>query len=100
MIQIDMPMPQVCDECKFYDDNGDYPYCIVTGTRRGYNYRGREQRMDDCPLQEIKKTCSSCRHFGYETDLDTYLITKRWCSLLDIEINNDTPACGSYYEWS
>ena len=54
MVQIDMPMPHVCDECEFYDDNGDYPHCIVTDTYRGYNFRGREKRMDDCPLKEVE----------------------------------------------
>ena len=47
-------MPKCCDECFALDDNGDYPTCIITHTSRGYNFRVREKRMDDCPLSPLK----------------------------------------------
>lgn len=48
-----MEMPKVCYECKMLDDHYDYPCCIITGEQRGYNFRTRERRMDNCPLTEI-----------------------------------------------
>ena len=53
MIGIDIEMPDVCDHCRFFDDNGDYPTCIVTQHSKGYAFRFREKRMDDCPLQYL-----------------------------------------------
>ena len=44
-------MPSCCDECKFLNDNHDYPECIVTGETKGYTFRTREQKMDRCPLK-------------------------------------------------
>ena len=44
-------MPSCCDECFALDDNGDYPFCLITQEQRGYNFRTREQKMDRCPLK-------------------------------------------------
>ncbi len=44
-------MPSCCDECFALDDNGDYPFCLITHEQRGYNFRTREQRMPKCPLR-------------------------------------------------
>ena len=46
-------MPEDCDNCRFYNDNYDYPTCDVTGFSRGYNWSPFGQRMSDCPLIEI-----------------------------------------------
>lgn len=46
-------MPNCCDECFALDDNGDYPFCLITHEQQGYNFRTREQRMGKCPLQPI-----------------------------------------------
>ena len=32
-----------------------YPFCTVTGERRGYNFRTSELKMDKCPLKEFPK---------------------------------------------
>ena len=48
-------MPSCCDECRFLDDNYDYPNCIVTGETRGYTFRTREQKMDKCPLKPVPR---------------------------------------------
>ena len=45
-----MEMPSCCGECRFLDEYGDYPCCIVTDEQRGYNFRIRELRMPHCPL--------------------------------------------------
>lgn len=45
-----MDMPKCCDDCWALDDNGDYPFCLITQETRGYNFRTREKRMDKCPL--------------------------------------------------
>lgn len=50
----DMKMPERCWDCKCYDDNGDYPTCILTGRSKGYKFSGRDKRMDDCPLMEVE----------------------------------------------
>lgn len=55
MIQIDMEMPECCDECFALDDYGDYPMCKITSETRGYNFNTREKRMDRCPLVEVKE---------------------------------------------
>lgn len=44
-------MPKCCSECRFLNDNNDYPECIVTGETNGYTFRTREQKMDRCPLK-------------------------------------------------
>ena len=46
-------MPSCCDECFALDDNGDYPFCLITHEQRGYTFRIREQRMPKCPLKPI-----------------------------------------------
>lgn len=48
-----MEMPTCCDKCFALDDDGDYPMCRITHETRGYNFRVRELRMDNCPLVEI-----------------------------------------------
>ena len=55
MIMIDITMPSVCDSCPMFDDDGDYPTCIVTGHSCGYTFSSREKRMDDCPIRELKE---------------------------------------------
>lgn len=32
-IWIDMEMPKTCPKCKFYKDQNDAEYCIITGHR-------------------------------------------------------------------
>jgi hypothetical protein len=46
-------MPKCCSECRFLNDNYDYPECIVTGETKGYTFRTREQKMDKCPLKPM-----------------------------------------------
>ena len=48
-----MEMPSCCGECRFLDECGDYPLCIITDEQRGYNFRIRELRMPHCPLIPI-----------------------------------------------
>ena len=52
MIQIDMPMPRCCDECFALDDNGDYPFCLISQDQRGYTFNTRNERMPTCPMKE------------------------------------------------
>ena len=59
MIAIDMEMPACCDDCWALDDNGDYPFCLITQETRGYNFRTREKRMDKCPLIEVDRRLES-----------------------------------------
>lgn len=44
-------MPSCCNECRFLNDNYDYPVCLITQEQRGYTFRTREQKMDSCPLR-------------------------------------------------
>ena len=44
-------MPKCCYECKFLNDNYDYPECIVTGETKGYTFRTHENIMEKCPLK-------------------------------------------------
>ena len=55
MICIDKPMPKCCDECFALDDNGDYPFCLISQEQRGYTFPIREKRMPNCPLITIDK---------------------------------------------
>ena len=48
-------MPDSCSECRFLNDNYDYPECIVTGETKGYTFRTREQKMDKCPLRPVPR---------------------------------------------
>ena len=58
-------MPNCCDECFALDDNGDYPFCLITQEQRGYTFRTREQKMDKCPF---KLAPSSCVYSGHPFD--------------------------------
>jgi hypothetical protein len=49
---LDIDMPSGCANCPMFDDNGDYPTCIVTLHSRGYNF-DISKRMSDCPLKEV-----------------------------------------------
>lgn len=51
MIQIDMQMPKCCYECFALDENGDYPFCLISQDQRGYTFNTREKRMPTCPLK-------------------------------------------------
>lgn len=55
-------MPKCCNECKFLNDNYDYPECIVTGETKGYTFRTKEQKMNKCPLKELPE-----RMEGYDS---------------------------------
>ena len=55
-------MPSCCYECKFLNDNYDYPECIVTGETKGYTFRTKEQKMNKCPLKELPE-----RMEGYDS---------------------------------
>lgn len=55
MIQIDLPMPTNCYDCKFSDDSGDYPYCWVLHQNRGYSFDRRMKRFPNCPLKPAEK---------------------------------------------
>lgn len=48
-----MEMPSCCDDCWALDEYGDYPVCRITSEQRGYNFRIREKRMDNCPLVPV-----------------------------------------------
>ena len=48
---LEIDMPNSCSACKFLDDTGDYPKCIVTNEVRGYNFKTFENKMDKCPLK-------------------------------------------------
>ena len=51
MIEIDVSMPKCCDECFALDDNGDYPFCLISKDQRGYTFNVRKNRMPSCPLK-------------------------------------------------
>ena len=54
MITIDMKMPTSCSECFALNDNGDYPYCLISHESRGYNFDILTRRMGSCPLKDSK----------------------------------------------
>ena len=70
-----MQMPSCCNECPMLDDNGDYPFCILTRDQRGYNFDTRSKRMDSCPLEDADEVlstnntrvvcCHYCGHIYY-----------------------------------
>ncbi len=47
MIQIDMPMPENCQECPIYDEYGE---CLFLGT-----FAAQYGRLPDCPLREVEE---------------------------------------------
>ena len=72
MILIDnIEMPKCCYDCRFLDDYGDYPTCLVTGSSRGYTFRTREKIMPNCPLYEITKceNCIFCVSYTYNNEI-------------------------------
>lgn len=48
-----MDMPTCCNECRFFNDNYDYPQCIITGETKGYKFKKFENKMDSCPLRFV-----------------------------------------------
>lgn len=59
MITIDMEMPTSCSECFALNDNGDYPYCLISHESRGYNFDTLTRRMGSCPLKDSKAQTQS-----------------------------------------
>ena len=53
-----MQMPSCCNECPMLDDNGDYPFCILTKDQRGYTFDTLSRRMDSCPLEDANEALS------------------------------------------
>ena len=69
-------MPSCCDECFALNDNGDYPFCLITQEQRGYNFRTREQKMSKCPLKpapEKKEVLRDDCSDGYNACLEDVL---------------------------
>lgn len=70
MIQIDMKMPECCDDCPMLDEYGDYPMCRITQETRGYTFNTRKKRMDKCPMKPMEavpldKLCEwLAEHYG------------------------------------
>lgn len=62
MIQINMPMPKCCGDCFALDDNGDYPFCLITKDQRGYTFNPYEKRMPTCPLKSQNPNCDAANH--------------------------------------
>ena len=57
MVQIEIPVPEVCGECRFMDENrGDYPYCVALQQNRGYSFDVDKKRFPNCPLKPVVKT--------------------------------------------
>ena len=54
-IVIDQEMPECCDKCWALDDMGDYPYCLISHTSKGYTFNIREKRMENCPMNEFER---------------------------------------------
>lgn len=65
-------MPECCNECRFLNDNYDYPECIVTGETKGYTFKAREQKMDKCPLKPLpeKYDIEAERNKPHDRDCD------------------------------
>lgn len=47
-----MEMPKSCFFCQMFDDNGDYPTCLLMGIAKAYKL-DPFMRMPDCPLIEV-----------------------------------------------
>lgn len=47
--------PENCAECRFYDDNWDYPTCYATGESMGYTFNSFHKKMDRCPIKPLVK---------------------------------------------
>ncbi len=55
MIKIDIPMPDVCGECRFIDNDREYPYCLALGQDRGYPFDVNKKKFPNCPLKLVEK---------------------------------------------
>ena len=56
MIQIDIPMPTTCGECRFSDCvTREYPYCRALQQDRGYHFDVRRKRFPNCPLKPVQE---------------------------------------------
>lgn len=54
MIQIDIPMPKVCGECPFMDDqHHELPFCTVLKKDRGYPVLIHKVKFPNCPLKPV-----------------------------------------------
>lgn len=86
-----LDMPNTCSECLFLDDNGDYPFCTVTGERRGYNFRTRELKMVKCPLKECPEDNIVLSRKEYEEyqKFKSFMERNDWESIEDIETTLD-----------
>lgn len=68
-------LPNECDECFAYDDDHDYPHCLITHSCMGYNWKPYGQRMPNCPLSKVvdefeanSSGCSVCKELKLRDD--------------------------------
>ena len=54
MIQIDVPMPKTCGDCRFADSAREYPFCTVLQQDRGYPFDVTKKKFPNCPLKPIE----------------------------------------------
>ena len=97
MIQIDMKMPEYCDDCPMLDEYGDYPMCRITQETRGYNFNARKKRMDKCPMKPVEavplnKLCG----WLASIPMMNCRVCKETVGFCDGKTNN---ICGSAEQW-
>ena len=97
MIQIDMKMPECCDDCPMLDEYGDFPVCRITQETRGYNFNTRKKRMDKCPMKPVEavpldKLCEWLERYA---TMDCYGCREAFGSCEDTEPS----VCNSRERW-
>ena len=81
-------MPNCCDECFALDDNGDYPFCLITHQQKGHRFRTREQRMDKCPLKSIPDKYDTDANIPHDRDY-TFEYEHGYNACIDEILDND-----------
>lgn len=59
-------MPKCCNECFAFNDDYDYPFCIITQEQRGYGFNARENKMNKCPLKEMPEKLEGNNSIKYQ----------------------------------
>lgn len=110
MIKINKPMPQCCDDCFAFDNNGDYPYCWVLHDFTGFNFNSAKYRMNCCPLIEEKPMPDVIGTGRPRMDITRYYGEKNqvmctstfYCPVCQTAIEWHAPncyACGTTLNW-
>ena len=98
-----MAMPETCYECRFCEEQSEYPFNQYCVAHLNYIENARSSRLDTCPLEEVQEPKHGKWYEWSFTAFDGCTVWHRACSVCgykrdDDNLDKDTnycPNCGA-----